>query len=81
MEGVLVAFQGDEGGAALGGAVGDAGVSDIVDGFGIDEVHALIADGKVIQVIVADEHGARAALFQDRVEEAGFLRGDRKSVV
>ena len=63
MEGGLVAFQGDEGGAALGGAVGDAGVSDIVDGFGIDEVHALIADGKVIQVIVADEHGARAALF------------------
>ena len=26
-------------------------------------------------MIVADEHGARAALFQDRVEEAGFLRG------
>ena len=39
MEGVLVAFQGDEGGTALGSAVGD-----IVDGFGIDEVHALIAD-------------------------------------
>lgn len=51
--------EGDEGTAPLGSFGGDAGIGHEVDGLGIDQIHPFIADGGVVEVVVANKGRSR----------------------